>query len=106
MRGGSNFNNREKCWMLADVAHALLRAVSRLFSTLVDAEKTWRRHECRRGSQECVRHVEMRWLFRDKHLVVHVFREDDGNGEEVIRIISAREANQRERRIYVQQAAQ
>ena len=39
-------------------------------------------------------------------LVVHVYREDDGNGEEIIRIISAREANQRERRIYIQQAAE
>jgi uncharacterized protein len=38
-------------------------------------------------------------------LVAHVYREDDGNGEEIIRIISAREANQRERRIYIQQAA-
>ena len=28
------------------------------------------------------------------------------NGEEIIRIISAREANQRERRIYIQQAAE
>jgi uncharacterized protein len=39
-------------------------------------------------------------------LVVHVYREDDTNGEEIIRIISAREANQRERRIYFQQATQ
>ena len=38
-------------------------------------------------------------------LVVHMYREDDVNGEEIIRIISAREANQRERRIYIQQAA-
>ena len=38
-------------------------------------------------------------------LVAHVYREDD-NGEEIIRIISAREANQRERRIYIQQAAE
>ena len=38
-------------------------------------------------------------------LVVHTYREDDDNGEEIIRIISAREANQRERRIYIQQAA-
>ena len=37
--------------------------------------------------------------------VVHTYREED-NGEEVIRIISAREANQRERRIYIQQAAE
>ena len=36
-------------------------------------------------------------------LVVHVYREDVVNGEEIIRIISAREANQRERRIYIQQ---
>jgi len=39
-------------------------------------------------------------------LVVHTYREDDDNGEEIIRIISAREANQRERRIYIQQAAE
>lgn len=38
-------------------------------------------------------------------LVVHVYREENENGEEIIRIISAREANQRERRIYIQQAA-
>jgi uncharacterized protein len=39
-------------------------------------------------------------------LVVHVYREDDTNGEEIIRIISAREASQRERRLYCQQADQ
>ena len=39
-------------------------------------------------------------------LVVHVYREDEVDGEEIIRIISAREANQRERRIYVQHAAE
>ncbi len=39
-------------------------------------------------------------------LVVHVYREDDANGEEIIRILSAREANQRERRIYIQQAVE
>jgi uncharacterized DUF497 family protein len=39
-------------------------------------------------------------------LVVHIYREDDVNGEEIIRIISAREVSQRERRIYIQQAAQ
>jgi uncharacterized DUF497 family protein len=37
-------------------------------------------------------------------LVVHVYREEDPNGEEVIRIISAREADPRERRIYLEQA--
>lgn len=37
-------------------------------------------------------------------LVVHVYREDPVNGEEIIRIISAREADQRERRIYLHQA--
>ena len=37
-------------------------------------------------------------------LVVHVYRMEDENGEEeTIRIISAREANKRERGIYVQQ---
>ena len=39
-------------------------------------------------------------------LVVHVYREDEVDGEEIIRIISAREANQRERRIYIQQTAE
>jgi hypothetical protein len=39
-------------------------------------------------------------------LVVHVYREDEVDGEEIIRIISAREANQPERRIYIQQAAE
>ena len=39
-------------------------------------------------------------------LVVHTYREGDNNGEEIIRIVSAREANQRERRFYLQQAAQ
>src|SRR5713226_2813945 len=39
-------------------------------------------------------------------LVVHIYRMENENGEEeTIRIISAREANERERRIYVQQAA-
>ena len=38
-------------------------------------------------------------------IVAHTYREDE-NGEEIIRIISAREANQHERRIYIQQAAQ
>jgi hypothetical protein len=39
------------------VAHALMRAVSRLISTLAWAvQKRW--HECQRGTQECVRHGE------------------------------------------------
>ncbi len=38
-------------------------------------------------------------------VVVHAYCEDL-YGEEIIRIISAREASQRERRIYIQQAAQ
>jgi hypothetical protein len=38
-------------------------------------------------------------------LVVHVYREESPNGQEVIRIISAREANARERGIYYSQAA-
>jgi uncharacterized protein len=37
-------------------------------------------------------------------LVVHVYREENKNGEEVIRIISAREADPRERRIYLEHA--
>ncbi|MGA2113527.1 MAG: BrnT family toxin [Bryobacteraceae bacterium] len=40
-------------------------------------------------------------------LVVHVYRmENEHDQEETIRIISAREANKRERRIYIQQAAE
>src|SRR5947208_2248659 len=40
-------------------------------------------------------------------LVVHVYSMENGNDEEeTIRIISAREANKRERRIYIQQAAE
>jgi uncharacterized protein len=39
-------------------------------------------------------------------LVVHVYREENPNGEEVIRIISAREANPEERRIYLEHAPQ
>ena len=38
-------------------------------------------------------------------LVVHVYREEKENGEEIIRILSAREANSRERRVYLQQAS-
>ncbi len=38
-------------------------------------------------------------------LVVHTYREED-DGEEIIRIISAREANQRERRVYIRQATE
>jgi uncharacterized DUF497 family protein len=37
-------------------------------------------------------------------LVVHVYRKDNSNGEEIIRIISARKGNQQERRIYLEQA--
>lgn len=39
-------------------------------------------------------------------LVVHVYREEGANGEETIRIISAREANARERRSYLEQASE
>jgi uncharacterized protein len=38
-------------------------------------------------------------------LVVHVYREEEQDGEEIIRIISAREADPRERRVYLEQAA-
>ena len=37
-------------------------------------------------------------------LVVHVYREENPNGEEVIRIVSAREADPHERRIYLEHA--
>ncbi|SRR5258708_7936204 len=36
-------------------------------------------------------------------LVVHAYRKENQNGEEIVRIISAREANQSERRIYLEQ---
>ncbi|MBI4909849.1 MAG: BrnT family toxin [Acidobacteria bacterium] len=36
-------------------------------------------------------------------LVVHVYLEEEPNGEETIRIVSAREANPGERRIYLEQ---
>ncbi len=39
-------------------------------------------------------------------LVVHVYLEEHPNGEEVNRIISAREADPRERRIYLEQTSQ
>jgi hypothetical protein len=52
---------------------------------------------------------ELRWhgigsVRRAVLLVVHVYREDK-NGEEIIRIISAREADPRERRVYLEQAS-
>jgi uncharacterized DUF497 family protein len=37
-------------------------------------------------------------------LVVHAYFEEKSNGEETIRIISARQANPRERRVYLEQA--
>ena len=39
-------------------------------------------------------------------LVVHVYLEEKPNGEEAIRIISAREANPRERRVYLEQTTE
>jgi uncharacterized DUF497 family protein len=40
-------------------------------------------------------------------LVVHAYRMERDNGEEeTIRIVSARKANQRERRVYFQQSAE
>lgn len=39
-------------------------------------------------------------------LVVHVYIEESPDGEETIRIISAREADPRERRIYLEQATE
>jgi uncharacterized DUF497 family protein len=39
-------------------------------------------------------------------LVVHVYRKENEHGEEIIGIISARKANSRERRIYIQQAGE
>jgi hypothetical protein len=53
---------------LADVAHALVRAVSRLTSTTVGVQEDGRRQKCRHATHECVRHVEMACLFRAKPL--------------------------------------
>jgi uncharacterized DUF497 family protein len=39
-------------------------------------------------------------------LVVHVYRKEKDSGDEVIRIISARKAGKRERRVYSQQASE
>ncbi len=36
---------------------------------------------------------------------MHVYHEENPNGEEVIRIISAREADPHERRIYLEEAS-
>lgn len=38
-------------------------------------------------------------------LAVHVYREETSNGENIVRIISARKADPRERRIYLEQAS-
>jgi uncharacterized protein len=38
-------------------------------------------------------------------LVVHVYVEESSDGEEIIRIISAREADPRERRVYIEQTS-
>jgi len=50
---------------------------------------------------------EQRWhgigAVRKAELLVH--REENSNDEEIIRIVSAREADPRERRIYLEQAA-
>jgi hypothetical protein len=43
-----------------EVAQAILPAVSRLVSTPVRASQGKRRQECRRGTQECVRHAGIR----------------------------------------------
>ena len=49
---------------------------------------------------------EQRWqgIGAVREAVVHVYREENPNGEEVVRIISAREADRRECRIYLEQA--
>lgn len=55
---------------------------------------------------------EQRWqaigaVERSVLLVVHVYREENENGkDEIIRLISAREANNRERRNYIEQYAE
>jgi uncharacterized DUF497 family protein len=38
-------------------------------------------------------------------LVVHVYVEENPDGEEIIRIISAREADPRERSVYIEQTS-
>jgi uncharacterized DUF497 family protein len=44
-------------------------------------------------------------VFKAVLMVAHMYREENENGEEIIRIISAREADPRERRVYLEQAA-
>ncbi|MBM3740092.1 MAG: BrnT family toxin [Acidobacteria bacterium] len=39
-------------------------------------------------------------------LVVHIYLEEEPNGEETVRIISAREANPHERRVYLEQTTE
>jgi hypothetical protein len=48
---------RKNNFTAAVVAHALLRAASSLNSTLPRARGSERRQECRRGKQECLRHI-------------------------------------------------
>ena len=59
--------------MVTDVAHALVRAVLRLISTRVSVEEARRRQECRRGTHECVRHVEMTRSLSDRPLLAGKF---------------------------------
>src|SRR5216684_4271305 len=57
---------------IADVAHALVRAASRLVSTLgceFPPSATKRRDESRRGTQECVRHNLKNGLLRMHHFL-------------------------------------
>jgi len=68
-----------------------------------DPHAVFRKDQAVDGEQRChaIGAVESAVL-----LVVHVYRTESENGEEeTIRIISAREASERERRIYIRQTA-
>src|SRR5262249_15365257 len=56
LRRGAGTQYPRKNNFTASVAHALVRAMSRLVSTHLCATATKRRHERRRGTHECVRH--------------------------------------------------
>src|SRR5271165_594123 len=81
-------------------------------STPVDFETASRMFAdpCLMLNEDRVLDVEQRWhaigaVWKAVLLVVHVYREEDPHDEEeVIRIISAREADPRARRIYLEQA--
>lgn len=92
--GQKNRVNQEKHGIAFESATLVFNDPHAVFrkDRIVDGEQRW----------HAIGAVEMAVL-----LVVHVYRMENDNGEEeTIRIISAREASSRERRVYVQQAAE